>query len=162
MSPLLLLTIGTCGGRVVMRLYFLHGGHRIWLSSFLETGGWPINLIPLLITYLHRRSKPGPATKPILIKPPVFLAAAVIGLLTGVDDYLYSYGVAKLPVSTSALIIASQLGFTALFAFLMVGQKFTSYSINAVLTVGAGSWRCTRADTGRRGSRRGSTTRGFC
>ncbi|KAF7140834.1 hypothetical protein RHSIM_Rhsim06G0075500 [Rhododendron simsii] len=115
MTPLLLLnalllTIGTCGCPLVMRLYFLHGGHRL-LSSFLETGGWPINFIPLRITYLDRRSKHGPTTKPILIKSPVFLAATVISLLTGVDDYLNSYGVAKLPVSTSALIIAPSLAY---------------------------------------------------
>lgn len=136
----LLLTIGNCGGPLITRLYFLHGGKRVWLSSWLETGGWPITFIPLIITYFHRRSKNGPTTNLIVIKPPVFIAAAVIGLLTGLDDYLYAYGLAWLPVSTSSLIIASQLGFTALFAFLLVRQKFTSYTINAVvlLTVGAG------------------------
>lgn len=74
------------------------------------------------------------------MKLPLFLASAVVGILTGLDDYLYAYGVARLPVSTSALIIATQLAFTALFAFLLVKQKFTSYSVNAVvlLTVGAG------------------------
>ncbi|PSS31606.1 Purine permease [Actinidia chinensis var. chinensis] len=134
-----LLTVGNCGGPLIMRLYFLHGGNRVWLSSWLETGGWPINLVPLLFIYLRRRAAQGPAARPILMKPQIFLAAAVIGLLTGFDDYFYAYGVARLPVSTSALIIASQLGFTALFAYLLVRQKFTSYSINAVflLTVGA-------------------------
>ncbi|KAL7208204.1 hypothetical protein ACSBR1_030036 [Camellia fascicularis] len=136
----LLLTIGNCGGPLIMRLYFLHGGKRVWLSSWLETGGWPINFIPLIITYFHRRRKNGRTTNLIVIKPPVFIAATVIGILTGLDDYLYAYGLAWLPVSTSSLIIASQLGFTALFAFLLVRQKFTSYTINAVvlLTVGAG------------------------
>ncbi|GMP45817.1 hypothetical protein CsSME_00014198 [Camellia sinensis var. sinensis] len=135
-----LLTIGNCGGPLIMRLYFLHGGSRVWLSSFLETGGWPINFLPLLLTYLHRRSNSGPTTPLFLIKPPTFLSAAFIGLLTGADDYLYAYGLARLPVSTSSLVIASQLGFTALFAYLLVRQKFASYSINAVflLTIGAG------------------------
>ncbi|KAF3976503.1 hypothetical protein CMV_000327 [Castanea mollissima] len=67
------------------------------------------------------------------------IASAVIGVLTGLDDYLYAYGVKRLPVSTSSLIIATQLAFTAIFAFLLVRQKFTSYNINAVvlLTIGA-------------------------
>nr|GMD85050.1 purine permease 1-like [Ipomoea batatas] len=67
------------------------------------------------------------------------IAAALLGVLVGVDNYLYSYGIAKLPVSTSSLIIATQLAFTAGFAFLLVKQKFTAFSINAVilLTVGA-------------------------
>lgn len=61
------------------------------------------------------------------------------GILTGLVDYFYSYGIARIPVSTSSLIVATQLAFTAGFAFLLVKQKFTAFSINAVvlLTVGA-------------------------
>ncbi|RDY00121.1 Purine permease 3, partial [Mucuna pruriens] len=137
-----LLCIGTSGGPLVMRLYFLHGGHRVWLSSFLETAGFPVMLLPLVVSYVRRRrlAAAGP-DKPKLIsmKPPLLLASAFIGILTGTDDYLYAYGVARLPVSTSALIIATQLAFTAFFAFLLVRQKFTAYSVNAVvmLTLGA-------------------------
>ena len=140
-----LLAVGNCGGPLVMRLYFVHGGNRVWLSSFLETGGWPIIFIPLLISYIRRRrlaaldpSGSADSSQIIFMKPRLFLASAVIGILTGFDDYLYAYGVARLPVSTSALIIACQLAFTAGFAFLLVKQKFTSYSINAVvlLTIG--------------------------
>jgi len=136
----ILLSIGPCGSPLIMRLYFIHGGKRVWLSSWLETGGWPIVLLPLTVTYFHRRSTQGPRAKLYFMKPPLFIASAGIGIITGFDDYLYAYGVARLPVSTSSLIIASQLAFTAGFAFLLVRQKFTSYSINAVvlLTIGAG------------------------
>ncbi|KAJ4824131.1 hypothetical protein Tsubulata_041823, partial [Turnera subulata] len=138
----ILLTIGNCGGPMIMRLYFIHGGNRVWLSSWLETAGWPFIFIPLIITYFHRRTTKGTAatTKLFFMRPFLFAAAAVVGILTGLDDYLYAYGVARLPVSTSALIIATQLAFTAAFAFLLVKQKFTPFSINAVvlLTVGAG------------------------
>lgn len=135
-----LFAIGNCGGPLIMRLYFVHGGKRVWLSSWLETGGWPIVLLPLIGTYFHRRATLGPRTKLFYMKPPLFVASAVIGIITGFDDYLYAYGVARLPVSTSSLVIASQLAFTAGFALLLVKQKFTSYSINAVflLTIGAG------------------------
>lgn len=140
----ILLSIGNCGGPLIMRLYFIHGGNRVWLSSFLETAGWPFIVIVLSILYFHRRSagKDGDSKKTtfIYMRPRLFFAVAFIGVLTGFDDYLYAYGVARLPVSTSALIIASQLGFTAFFAYLLVKQKFTAYSVNAVvlLTVGAG------------------------
>ncbi|KAK2659854.1 hypothetical protein Ddye_006387 [Dipteronia dyeriana] len=140
---ILLLSIGNCGGPLVMRLYFLHGGKRVWLSSWLLTAAWPIIIIPITIAYLHRRhgstAQSSSPTKFFLMKPPLFIASAVVGILTGLDDYLYAYGVARLPVSTSALIIASQLAFTAGFAFLLVKQKFTSFSVNAVflLTIGA-------------------------
>nr|GMD68357.1 purine permease 3-like [Ipomoea batatas] len=51
-------------------------------------------------------------------------------------NYVYTYGVAKLPVSTSSLIVASQLAFTADAAFVLLKQRFT---VNAVvlLTIGA-------------------------
>lgn len=136
-----ILSIGNCGGPLISRLYFIHGGRRIWFSSWLLTGGWPINLLPLTIAYANRRrANPYSSNKFFLIKPALFFSVAALGLLTGLDDYIYSYGLARLPVSTSSLIIASQLGFTAAFAFLLVKQKFTFFSTNAVLllTIGAG------------------------
>ncbi|XWS25330.1 hypothetical protein CRYUN_Cryun27aG0059900 [Craigia yunnanensis] len=137
-----LLSVGNCGGPLLMRLYFIHGGKRVWFSSWLETGGWPIILFPIACAYMYRsRTQPTSENKLFFMKPPLFIAAAVIGTMTGLDDYLYAYGIARLPVSTASLIIASHLAFTSAFAFLLVKQKFTSYSINAVflLTIGAGS-----------------------
>ncbi|KAE9609065.1 hypothetical protein Lal_00020002 [Lupinus albus] len=138
-----MLAIGGSGGPLILRLYFLHGGHRVWLSSFLQTAGFPIMLVPLIILYIRRKRTTITATTKtslVSIKPPLILAFAVIGVLTGLDNYLYAYGVSRLPVSTSALIIASQLAFTAVFAFLLVKQKFKAYTVNAVvlLTLGAG------------------------
>ncbi|WOH07039.1 hypothetical protein DCAR_0626468 [Daucus carota subsp. sativus] len=135
------LSIGNCGGPLIMRLYFIHGGNRIWLSSWLITAGWPLIIIVLIAAFYHRRATTGDYTSKLFnMKLRLILASAVVGGLTGVDNYLFSYGIAKLPVSTSALVIASQLAFTAGFAYLLVKQKFTSFSINAVvlLTIGSG------------------------
>ncbi|KAL8096369.1 hypothetical protein AgCh_037358 [Apium graveolens] len=136
----MVLAIGNCGGPLIMRLYFIHGGERIWLSSWLLTAGWPFILIVLIPIFYHRRATTGNSTTKLFnMKPRLILASAVVGVLTGVDNYLYSYGVAKLPVSTSSLLIASQLAFTAGFAYLLVKQKFNSYSINAVVLLSIGS-----------------------
>ncbi|XP_074571095.1 purine permease 3-like [Curcuma longa] len=136
-----LMALGNTGGPLISRLYFRGGGHRQWLASWLETGGWPLLLLPLICSYCYRRRRSRSPMKPKLffLTPRIFLASAVLGLLTGVDDFLYAYGLAFLPVSTSALLISTQLAFTAFFAFLIVRQRFTAYSINAValLTVGA-------------------------
>ncbi|KAJ6811711.1 purine permease 1-like isoform X1 [Iris pallida] len=134
----LLLVLGTSGGPLISRLYFLHGGHRQWLSCFLETAGFPIILLPLSLSFLHRR-RHDPLARPVLITPHVFLACAALGVMTGLDDFLYAYGLSFLPVSTSALLISTQLAFTALFAFLVVKQRFTPFSLNSValLCVGA-------------------------
>ncbi|KAL8232634.1 hypothetical protein R6Q57_002412 [Mikania cordata] len=138
----ILLSVGNCGGPLITRLYFIHGGNRVWLSSFLETAGWPVITVVLILLYFHRRRSSG-NNKPttfFYMRRRLFFAVAFIGVITGVDDYLYAYGVARLPISTSALILAPHLAFVAFFAYVLVRQKFTPYSINAVvlLTVGAG------------------------
>lgn len=66
------------------------------------------------------------------------MAAAVIGILMDLDNYLHTGGIARLPVSTATLIFATQLAFTALFAFIRVNQTFTPYSINAIVLLMAG------------------------
>ncbi|XP_027333352.1 purine permease 1-like [Abrus precatorius] len=135
----ILLAIGTSGGPLVMRLYFINGGNRIWLSSFLETAAFPIILIPLTISHIYHYHRH--VTKPnlISIKISLFFFSAVIGILTGLDDYLYACGIARLPVSTSSLIQASHLAFTAVFAFLLVRQKFSAYSVNSILLLSLGA-----------------------
>ncbi|KAH6758796.1 purine permease 3 [Perilla frutescens var. frutescens] len=134
----LLIAIGNIGTPLIVRLYFLHGGKRIWFAGCLQTTGWPIMLIPLLLSYTRRRSTTTGA-KLFLMNLRVFSEAAALGILFGLNSYLYSYGLAKLPVSTAALLAAMQLVFMAVFAFLVVKQKFTAYSINTVvlLTTGA-------------------------
>ncbi|XP_016502812.2 purine permease 1-like [Nicotiana tabacum] len=135
----LILAVGICGGPLMMRLYYVEGGSRVWFSSWLQTAGWPFTLIPLAILYLCRRKTEGSNAKLYFITPRIFIASFVIGVVTGVDDFFYSWGGSKLPVSTSSLLLAAQLAFTAIGAFFIVKLKFTPYSINAVvlLTVGA-------------------------
>ncbi|KAL8096370.1 hypothetical protein AgCh_037359 [Apium graveolens] len=124
----------------MMRLYFINGGKRIWLSSWLLTAGWPFILIVLIVTFYYCRATTGNFTAKVFnMKPRLIIASTVLGILTGADNYLYAYGVARLPVSTAALVIASQLVFTAGFAYLLVKQKFNSFSVNAVVLLSIGS-----------------------
>ncbi|XP_048230971.1 purine permease 3 isoform X1 [Ricinus communis] len=134
-----MLAIGNCGGPLIQRLYFLKGGKGVWISSFLQTAGWPFIIFPLFVSYIHRRSKNAGSTKLYYITPRLFIACAVIGVLTGLDDFLAAYGVSLLPVSTSALIIATQLGFTAGFAYVLVKQKFTPFTVNAIFLLSIGA-----------------------
>ncbi|KAL2492594.1 Purine permease 3 [Abeliophyllum distichum] len=142
----ILLTLGNCCGPLIIRLYFIKGGKRIWLSSCIQTAGFPLTLIPLFVSYLHRRrwsaanfTVATSTTKLVLMKPWVFVASTIIGILTGLSNYLYGHGISRLPVSTSSLIVATQLAFTAGFAYLLVKQKFTAFSINAVVLLTAGA-----------------------
>ncbi|KAG6487415.1 purine permease 3-like [Zingiber officinale] len=133
------MALGNTGSPLLLRLYYRSGGKRQWLSSWLQTSGSPLILLPLLCFYIHRRQRRSSSVPLFFITPRLGLACAALGVLTGLDDFLYAYGLAFLPVSTSSLLISTQLAFTALFAFLLVRQRFTAYSINAValLTVGA-------------------------
>ncbi|XVF40211.1 hypothetical protein PTKIN_Ptkin01aG0093300 [Pterospermum kingtungense] len=56
-----------------------------------------------------------------------------LGLLAVGCGYLYSVGFQYLPVSTVALISASQLAFNAFFSYFLNSQKFTPFIINSLL-----------------------------
>ena len=133
-----MLALGTTAGPLLTRLYYDKGGDREWLSAWLESAGWPLLLVPVAASYAARRARDRAA--PLLLAPPrVLLAAAGLGVATGADNFIYAYSLRYLPVSTSAILIATQLAFTVLFAFLVVRQRLSAASLNAValLTVGA-------------------------
>ncbi|KAG0500557.1 hypothetical protein HPP92_000629 [Vanilla planifolia] len=127
-----LTAIGWSASPLLFRIYFLHGGKRKWLSAFIQTAGFPILLVPLFFSYLRRRSSNN--IRVVCFGTlPLVLYMSIIGLTTGLVDFFYAYGASYLPVSTSSLLISTQLGFTAFFAFLLVKQKFTSFSVNSVV-----------------------------
>lgn len=129
------IAVGTIGGPLLVRMYFLHGGSRQWLSSWLQTAGFPIILGPLSFLYVRHRAR----GQTFFAEPKFLMVSAVIGLFIGLDNFMYSHGLSFLPVSTSSLLFSTQLAFTAFFALIIVRQRFTPYSINAVvlMTLGA-------------------------
>ncbi|KAI3833825.1 hypothetical protein MKX03_002166 [Papaver bracteatum] len=150
----ILLSAGQIGGPLLLRVYYLHGGQRKWLSSWLQTVAFPFLLIPILVSWSKSKSKShdsrsistideNPKTDRKLrfggFSPKLFISCIFLGIIIGLDNFLYAYGVSYLPVSTSSLLMSTQLAFTAAFALLLVRQKFTPYSINSVvlLTLGA-------------------------
>ncbi|KAK1273128.1 putative purine permease 11 [Acorus gramineus] len=72
-----------------------------------------------------------------LHRPPSMAKLALIyifiGLLIAGDDLMYSYGLLYLPVSTYALICATQLAFNAVFSYFINHQKFTHLIFNSVV-----------------------------
>uniref|UniRef100_R7WFZ7 Probable purine permease n=1 Tax=Aegilops tauschii TaxID=37682 RepID=R7WFZ7_AEGTA len=136
------MVVGSAFGPLLLRASFLHGGPRKWLSSLLQPAGWPLLLAPLSASFLSRRrsNKDGSSATPLFLMSPRLLAATVaVGLRTGLDDLLYAYGLAYLPVSTSSILISTQLAFTAAFALLLVRQRFTAFSVNAVVLLSVGA-----------------------
>lgn len=139
--PSLLVILSAClvlmgaGGPLLLRVYFVHGGKRLFLSAMLQISGWPLLLPPICVS-LYRSRRHGVAK--LLLPPRLAGAAAVLGALYAVSCFMYALGSQALPLSTSSLLLATQLAFTAVFAFLFVGLRFTPFSANAVvlLTIG--------------------------
>ncbi|CAM0958969.1 unnamed protein product [Alopecurus aequalis] len=126
------------GGPLLLRVYFVHGGQRLWLSALLQCFGWPLMLPPMCVSLFRGRRQSGVGVASLLLPPRLVGAAAVLGVLFSVNGYVYALGSQALPLSTSSLLLATQLVFTAVFAFFLVGLRFTPFSANAVvlLTIG--------------------------
>lgn len=133
----MLMAIGQVAGPLLMRIYYLHGGKSNWLGAWLLTAGFPILIIPISISYIRARAREQAGR--LLVTKWLFGASAILGVLLGLDSYLYSFGMSYLPVSVSSLLGSSQLAFTAIFAYIVVKHKFTHYSINAVVLMTFGS-----------------------
>ncbi|XP_034891971.1 purine permease 1 [Populus alba] len=133
----MLMAVGQVAGPLLVRIYYLHGGKSNWLGAWLLTAGFPILIIPIAISYMRARARAQAGR--LLVTPWLFSASVILGLLLGLDSYLYSFGMSYLPVSVSSILGSSQLAFTAIFAYIVVKHKFTHYSINAVVLMTFGS-----------------------
>lgn len=127
----ILLSVGQVGGPIFQRFYFVHGGKSRWFLAWLTTAGFPILLIPISISYIKSRR--------ILITPYLFKSSAFLGVILGANSFFFAFGSAYLPVSVYALLGSTNLAFTAIFAFFVVKQKFTPFSINSVVVMTFGS-----------------------
>ncbi|KAK9120957.1 hypothetical protein Syun_018574 [Stephania yunnanensis] len=139
--PLLLLcclfvAIGIVGGPLLLRFYYLNGGTRKWLISFLQTAAFPILIPPISLLITLHASNPNNLSSSLLLEPKLILSSACMGMLYGFINFLYSQGLSYLPASTSTLLQSTQLIFVAVFSRLIVKQKFTAYTMNSlVLTI---------------------------
>jgi drug/metabolite transporter (DMT)-like permease len=139
--PSLLVIFSAClvlmgaGGPLLLRVYFVHGGKRLFLSAMLQISGWPLLLPPICFS-LFRSRRHGVAN--LLLPPRLAGAAAILGAFYAVSCFVYGLGSEALPLSTSSLLLATQLAFTAVYAFIFSGLRFTPFSANAVvlLTIG--------------------------
>ncbi|XP_026387539.1 purine permease 3-like [Papaver somniferum] len=131
--------VGAIGSPLLMRLYYLHGGSHIWLSSFIASAGFPILIIPLMFLFIRSRSSADKISSSFWMEHKLFLWGAILGVLYGLVTFMYALGLSYIPVSTSSLLMATQLCFIAFFSWLIVKQKFTAFIINAVVVMTLGS-----------------------
>ncbi|KAI5059490.1 hypothetical protein GOP47_0025809 [Adiantum capillus-veneris] len=137
------LVLGLSSGSLLGRYYYVHGGSRRWLYTWIQSAGWPVLIVPLVFGYWQR----GPTTLLHMIRPRpthsitprlCFIYTVLGGLIT-FDNLLYSLGSSYLPVSTNSILCASQLAFNALFAYLLVGQKMSACILNSIVIISIGT-----------------------
>ncbi|KAG6514734.1 probable purine permease 4 [Zingiber officinale] len=123
------LVVGSLAATLLSRFYFVHGGSDRWVSTLVQCAGFPLLFIPI---YFSRRSGAGTARASVLV-PRLLVLCVLIGVLLGVNNFLISWGVSYLPVSTSSLLLSSQLGFTLFLSALLVHQPIRFANVNCVL-----------------------------
>lgn len=120
---------------ILGRVYYENGGKSNWLATLVQVIGFPF-LIPFqFFTTTSAATVDNDNDTNTNRRRTITLAAfyLAIGVLLAVDCMLYSIGLRYLPVTTYTLIGASQLGFNAVFSFLLNRQKFTPYIINSLV-----------------------------
>ncbi|KAI3996273.1 hypothetical protein MKX01_026741 [Papaver californicum] len=78
---------GTLGGPLLMRLYFLHGGKRIWFSSFIGAAGFPILIFPLMFLFIRSKSF---VSSSFWLEPKLLLWGAILGILYDLVSFMYA------------------------------------------------------------------------
>lgn len=114
------------------RFYYAQGGSSTFMATFVQTAGFPILFIPLLLLPSDPKSSPPPNQ---ITKRHIVLIYISLGVLLAVDNMLYSVGLLYLSASTYSLLCSTQLAFNAVFSYFINSQKLTPLVLNSVIIV---------------------------
>ncbi|KAL5577934.1 hypothetical protein UlMin_019633 [Ulmus minor] len=117
----LFLFIGSLYSSLLSKYYFIHKG-----SSF------PLLFLSIFLPYFLKCTTRKPFSH---FTPKIYTLSILIGFLLGVNNFFFSLGNYYLPVSTSSLILSSQLAFNLILSLLLVKQKITFSNLNCVMLI---------------------------
>ncbi|GJN01919.1 hypothetical protein PR202_ga19223 [Eleusine coracana subsp. coracana] len=126
---ILFLIVGQTSASLLGRYYYSQGGNSKWMSTFMQTAGFPILFFGLF--FFPSKSSSGQSDESPIAK--TALVYIVLGLIIAADDMMYNSGLHYLPVSTYSLICASQLAFSVVFSYVLNSQKLSGLIFNSVI-----------------------------
>ncbi|KAJ4976143.1 hypothetical protein NE237_001249 [Protea cynaroides] len=131
------LFVGSISSSMLSRFYFVHGGSSRWVSTWVQSAGFPLLLLPI---YLPRLFKSNITDDDAYRRPPfslftrkLLLISVLMGLIIAISNFLYSWGISYLSLSTSSLLLSTQLAFNLILSVLLVKQRITFSNVNAVI-----------------------------
>lgn len=124
------LVFGQTSAVLLGKFYYTKGGSSMFMATLVQTAGFPILFIPLILLPSFPKSS---SPQDPLTKRKIVLIYISLGVLLAIDNLLYSVGLLYLSASTYSLICATQLAFTAVFSFFINSQKFTPLILNSVV-----------------------------
>ncbi|CAJ1943161.1 unnamed protein product [Sphenostylis stenocarpa] len=131
------LLAGQCTATLLVRFYFDKGGKSKWIAASVQSAGFPV-LIPLLFYSAKNDKSTNHDSSKIETKPKrsVILSLYLgFGLVIAAMDLLYACGLSYLPLSTFALVCATQLAFNTVASYFLNSQKFTALIFNSVVVL---------------------------
>ncbi|KAK4742458.1 hypothetical protein SAY87_000459 [Trapa incisa] len=134
-TPLLIanylcLFIGSVSATLLSKYYFIHRGSSRWVSTWVQSAGFPLLALPICLPYLLGYTERSPFSG---FTWRLLALSVFVGLCLGVNNLLFSWGNSYLPVSTSSLLLSSQLVFNLILSIIIVKQKVTFSNLNCVV-----------------------------
>ncbi|KAE9594258.1 hypothetical protein Lal_00001396 [Lupinus albus] len=128
----LMLFVGSISSSLLAKYYFRHNGSSKWVSTWIQSAGFPLLIIPTFLPYALTLTKRKPFTD---FTQKILMLSIFVGFMLGINNLLISWGVSYLPVSTSSLVLSSQLAFTLILSAIIVKQKVTFLNLNCVILI---------------------------
>ncbi|XP_007040977.2 PREDICTED: probable purine permease 4 [Theobroma cacao] len=134
--PLLLINytclfVGSVSSSLLSKYYFNHKGTNRWVSTWVQSAGFPLLFLPIFLPYyLFKCTQRKPFSR---FTPGILILSIFIGLMLGLNNLLFSWGNSYLPVSTSSLLLSSQLVFNLILSVIIVKQRITFMNLNCVI-----------------------------